>query len=316
MMVKYQKTDIFKIIREVTLKGNDDDAADLLDNLGRGSQARILVQNAARLLCSWDPRTYSEIFMEETTEQNVLEQFGDTVLSVTETHDLLNQWSKEKRGAIKSGTYYLLAMYGVVFRKVPKCNTFMCVGAPGSGKTYWTDPVLWLNQYVGQSVNGSHFCFAELAHSKIGLINELRFNRDTLDSFKQIAENRDCMVAVKNNGMGDYDNQPIIVTVNTEPWTAISEGKDAINGNRYMSEMYTVKLVDYEDSDDEEQQEPDSTVGLCELCGFQGICNGGANGQMYAMHKAELDEILDQIETAEVSEEPECFGEIITIRFG
>ncbi|KAL3879851.1 hypothetical protein ACJMK2_032130 [Sinanodonta woodiana] len=124
--------------------------------------------------------------MSETTEAINEHCDIEKLLTVEQSHDLFKAWAKEIRSAIKSGTYWLTCLYATIFRKVPKRNTFLCVGAASSGKTFWTDPVLWLQQYVGLSANDSHFCFAELAHSKIGLINELKFNRDTLEIYKQI----------------------------------------------------------------------------------------------------------------------------------
>ncbi|KAL3884909.1 hypothetical protein ACJMK2_025008 [Sinanodonta woodiana] len=60
-------------------------------------------------------------------------------------------------------------------------------------------------------------------------------------------------------------------------------------------------------------QEVTTTVAevtpCCDLCGFEGVCNGGASCQTYAMHKAELDEILAVIE----SDEAESKGELIEV---
>ncbi|KAL3884908.1 hypothetical protein ACJMK2_025007 [Sinanodonta woodiana] len=228
LMKKYKRNDIHKLLKEAIRKDEDEDYDTVLDLLAVPTN-RIVAQNAAKLLCSAEPRFYHELFMEETTEEEI-DCHLDTnkLLSVEESHTLFKEWAKEKRSAVKSGTYWLVCLFAVIFRKVPKRNTFLCVGAASSGKTFWTDPVLWLQQYVGLSANDSHFCFAELAHSKVGLINELKFNRDTLEIYKQIGEGKDCMVPVKNQGLGSCDSQLIVITVNQETWAALPEGREAM----------------------------------------------------------------------------------------
>ncbi|KAL3871660.1 hypothetical protein ACJMK2_039644 [Sinanodonta woodiana] len=203
LMRKYKRNDIHKMLKEAIRKDEDEDYDTLLDFLAVPSN-RIVAQNAAKLLCSSEPQEINEHL-----DVNKL-------LSVEQSRELFKARAKEKRGCVKSGTYWLLCLFATMFRKVPKRNTFLCVGAASSGMTFWTDPVLCLQQYVGLSANDSHFCFAELAHSKVGLINELKFNRDTLEIYKQIGEGKDCMVPVKNQGLGSCDAQPIIVTAMEE----------------------------------------------------------------------------------------------------
>lgn len=234
LMRKYRKCAVDQMIRRAAIEGNDEDYDELLDFYASPS-CKLWVAAARKLMCNGEPRTYAELFMEETTLDNIGQYLDiNKFLSPTESHELYKLWAKEKRGSIKSGTYFLTCLYAVLFKKVPKRNTFMCYGSASSGKTFWTDPALWLDQYVGLSANDSHFCFAELAHSKVALINELRFNRDTLDIYKQLGEGKDCMVPVKNQGMGEANSQPIIITVNTEPWAACPEGREAMDERSFM----------------------------------------------------------------------------------
>lgn len=239
---KYHRKSIVSCLA-LTRENGDHESYSKLFNILAGSNCAQLEKKAASLVSLSDPRKFYDIFMEGTSEENIKINSETVYASTKETHELFTKWGEEYQYALKSPTYFLVSMYAVAKQRIPKQNTFLMIGAASCGKTFWTDPLLWQSNYVGRTTNDSHFCFADLTTSKVALMNELRFNRETIEIWKGLGEGKETPVPIKNLNFGNVPSQPLVMTVNIEPWAGCSEARAPVLERSFEFRLNTPSKV-------------------------------------------------------------------------
>lgn len=237
LMEKYKESSIRSLLNRAKKRNNNEDVI-FLKNLLCSSTGNRLESAAALCLLQDEIRDYAHIFMDDTTEEDLPNYLDmENYMTGPECHQLFMKWAEEMKDSISSGTYFLTCMYAVLFKKVQKRNTLILTGAASSGKTFLTNPVLWLKQFVGKVGNDSHFSFADLVTSKIAYINEIVFMKSNFNTLKELMEGLSTNVAVKNEPLQEVQSQPVIMTVNDLPWelaTNVEGAKEAVLERSYM----------------------------------------------------------------------------------
>lgn len=96
----------------------------------------------------------------------------ENTFNTTQTTYLFLQWCKEQH--IVPGEF-LLQLYCVLDKAVPKANCFTLQGQSNAGKTYWTQPLMENHDVVGQTIQSADFAFQNCVAIEIIQIPELKF---------------------------------------------------------------------------------------------------------------------------------------------
>lgn len=218
---KYGSNKIVECIGIAKRKEEHDDVHELEEMFSKpfSGQIELKAKQMLEYACA-DKETYFEKLVKECTASCV-HQSGKAFLSIEQTHELFKDWCNDQNH--KDPVLTMLQIYEILAQKSPKKNLLLVIGESNAGKSFWTRPLGFLDQYVGQITNDSHFMYANLCTSKLGIMNELRFSREQLEVFKNIAEGLSTEVPVKNSGTKRVFKQPIILTTNVAPWEAAPE---------------------------------------------------------------------------------------------
>ena len=93
---------------------------------------------------------------------------------------------------------FLLELYCVLDKSIPKVNCFTLQGQSNAGKTYWTQPLMENNDVIGQTIQSSDFAFQNCVGKEVIQIPELKFTKpEQIEEAKKIFEGFSTMVNIK-----------------------------------------------------------------------------------------------------------------------
>lgn len=161
--------------------------------------------------------------------------YKENTFNVTQTTYLFLQWCKEQR--IVPGEF-LLQLFCVLDKALPKINCFTLQGQSNAGKTYWTQPLMDNSDVVGQTIQSADFAYQNCIGKDIIQIPELKFTKpEQVEESKKIFEGLGTMVNVKNKEPARLQRTPVVLTCNQLPWTGFENEKSALENRmfRYLN---------------------------------------------------------------------------------
>lgn len=116
---------------------------------------------------------------------------------------------------------FLLSLYNVLDRKIPKCNSLLIFSPPSSGKNFFIDACIdyFLNKgQLGKANKYNNFAFQDAAQKRVILWNEPNYESNNTDMLKMILGGDSYNVNVKNKpDMAVYRTPVILLTNNRIP---------------------------------------------------------------------------------------------------
>lgn len=112
---------------------------------------------------------------------------------------------------------FLLSLYNVLDRKIPKCNSILVHSPPSSGKNFFFDACIdyFLNKgQFGRANKHNNFAFQDAANKRIILWNEPNYESSQTDLLKMILGGDCYNVNVKNKPDTAVYRTPVILLTN------------------------------------------------------------------------------------------------------
>ena len=151
------------------------------------------------------------------------------------------EWSAQLLGRLLLAQYtqvgtcqeFVQTVVNIIDKKVSKVNTLLIVGEPSSGKTFFTNSLLWLLWNFGKIRNGSGkggdtFPFGDALDKRVNDWSECKLGSDSfVDTAKLAWEGQPCSVNAKYKSDCTLNRTPILITCNAEPWLMCPKEKRA-----------------------------------------------------------------------------------------
>lgn len=112
---------------------------------------------------------------------------------------------------------FVVDLYNVVERKIPKLNTFLIHSPPSGGKNFFIDAVMdfyWNRGQLGNPNRFNQFAHMEATNKRILLWNEPNYESCATDTLKMLFAGDSLTVRVKNKGDSAVYRTPVIVLTN------------------------------------------------------------------------------------------------------
>lgn len=112
---------------------------------------------------------------------------------------------------------FLLSLYNVLDRKIPKCNSLLVYSPPSSGKNFFFDACIdyFLNKgQLGKANKYNNFAFQDAANKRILLWNEPHYESSNTDMLKMMLGGDAYNVNVKNKPDIAVYRTPVILLTN------------------------------------------------------------------------------------------------------
>lgn len=142
----------------------------------------------------------------------------DKYMNIEDTKSIINRLlmyqCNEDTEQVKA---FLLALYNIIERNIPKTNTFLLYGPPSSGKNFFIDMILAYVLNTGQfGIANRHngFSFQDGHGKRIILWDEPNYASDMLELMKMILGGGDCKVRVKQKHDTPLCRTPVIILTN------------------------------------------------------------------------------------------------------
>ena len=122
---------------------------------------------------------------------------------------------------------FLIRLYNITEKLIPKKNSMMITGPPNSGKTFFFDMVTSFYLNVGTVANivrGEHFPLNDCIHRRILMWNEPNCCLSAWEMVKMLTGGDSCPAKIKYQGDQIVSRTPLIITSN----------KDFIRQNQYF----------------------------------------------------------------------------------
>lgn len=232
-------------------------------------------------------QSYYDQFMEMTQDTT-----EGGLLSVAETGQLFLDWCDEFN---INPIVYLTQLYLVLTKKGGKLNSFVMIGEPGAGKSYWIECILYLREFVGQcSPDSPGFIFQPLINKLVGYLNEVQLVQGDIEIWKTIMEGLPTSISGKYKNQVMVKGMPIFYTGNNEIWEAAPSSQAAIKDRMFYFKLgkksnVLEKLVKTYVS------KPNPNPYFFKMC-FQGIDDWFCTFQILPRDFMEIDEFQDQLE--------------------
>lgn len=113
---------------------------------------------------------------------------------------------------------FLIFLYRLVDRQIPKCNCIIVVSPPSAGKNFFFDCVIHYFLNYGQltTVNRNNtFAFQDAFNRRINVWNEPNFESAKIDFLKMLTAGDDLKVSVKCKSEQPINRTPLIMLSNT-----------------------------------------------------------------------------------------------------
>lgn len=165
--------------------------------------------------------TYYQEFMKKTTET----AFRDNrkYLSLELTTHAFGNWCGEQN---IQPSNFLLEVYLVLKELGGKQNSFVLIGQPNGGKSFWIEPLMHIQHLVGRcGPDTKPFKFAPLIDKKIGYLNEVSLEQAEIETWKTLMEGLPTPISAKYKGQNLIPRMPIFYTANHEIWSYTQEDK-------------------------------------------------------------------------------------------
>lgn len=114
---------------------------------------------------------------------------------------------------------FMLRLYSICERTIPKKNSMFILGRPNSGKTFFIDMVAGFYLNIGNVKNvvrGQNFPFNDCVNRRLLIWNEPSIMPSGFDSVKMLAGGDPCPTAVKYQGDATITRTPLIFTSNRQ----------------------------------------------------------------------------------------------------
>lgn len=166
---KYNKKTIADLLASI-IEGGDRSELELFRTLRLGPNFQLVLSQAVTELDMESKKrgeTFIDHFLESCTPK-------ENTFNTTQTTYSFLQWRKEQR--IVPGEF-LLQLYCVLDKSIPKVNCFALQDQSNAGKTYWTQMLMENQDVIGQTIQSSDFAFQNCVGKEIIQIPELKFTK-------------------------------------------------------------------------------------------------------------------------------------------
>ena len=223
---KHNKKTVPDILQSI-IESGDKSELELFRTLRLGPKFQLVLCQAVTEL-EMESKKRGETFIDHFIENKVPKE---NTFNTTQTTYLFLQWCKEQN--IVPGQF-LLALYCVLDKAIPKVNCFTLQGQSNAGKTYWTQPLMDNLDIVGQTIQSADFSFQNCVAKEIIQIPELKFTKpEQVEEAKKIFEGLTTMVNIKNKEPSRLERTPVILTCNQVPWTGFENERFALQNRMF-----------------------------------------------------------------------------------
>nr|AWV66973.1 Non-structural ORFs [Ambidensovirus sp.] len=172
--------------------------------------AQIRWDNANQFLHNHHDPYFSPLFSAQIMTRLLLNQFDDNIDNAKE---------------------FLTNLVAVIDKTIPKKNTFVIIGAPSAGKTYFMRSLFKLAWKYGLIRNnkkgGDSFTYQDAIGCRIVEWNEcLLMGQEEVETAKLVWEGATAAVNVKYKSNQRLLRTPLIVTTNSSPWRLLHHNVD------------------------------------------------------------------------------------------
>lgn len=221
---KHNKKTIPDLLQSITETG-DRAELELFRTLRLGPNFQLALAQAVSELDLEDRGdTFVDHFVQSCT-------YKDNTFNIIQTTYLFLQWCKEQKIVPEE---FLLQLFCILDKSLPKFNCFTLQGQSNAGKTYWTQTLMENTGIVRQTIQSADFAFQNCVAKEIIQIPELKFTKpEQIEEAKKIFEGLSTTVNVKNKEPARLERTPVILTCNQLPWTGFENQKSALENRMF-----------------------------------------------------------------------------------
>nr|QTE04111.1 MAG: nonstructural protein [Emberiza chrysophrys ambidensovirus] len=170
-------------------------------------------------VCMWSLKDFNEFYSSCTPLFNAgFQKVYEKYYSLDESVDILSNLLLHQFNNDESEVYdFLVTLYRIIDRQIPKCNTLLVFSPPSSGKTYFFDCVLdylWNKGQLGNPNKYNQFPFNAAEKKRILIWNEPFYEEAAIDDLKILTEGGSMSVRVKFKNDTAIYKTPLIITTN------------------------------------------------------------------------------------------------------
>lgn len=195
------------------------------DDLKFMNQTHFDVKNALNTwtnkLVSWSLEDFNMLYQQDGCEPYFQSGFTDTnyYYNIKDSLDVLKKLLQfQFNDDEEEVNYFMLDLYNILERKLPKLNTIVIHSPPSAGKNFFMDCIVAFFLNVGHMCRANktnNFAFADAANRRVIMWNEPNYSSDFVEILKELFGGDSTNVNVKHKDDVPIFRTPIIVLTNS-----------------------------------------------------------------------------------------------------